>query len=99
MKNFFNSPYTFSFKDMMAAVFIGSFLYFCWKAQSSKDALELVKSLVSLIGIILGGYFAQEAASMYFQQSQHQNYNSTVTSTIKTSSTPTQEEQNQAGPL
>ena len=98
MKNFFNNPYNLSFKDLIAAVFIGSFLYFCWKALQSKDALELVKSLISLIGIILGGYFAQETVAMYFGRSQQQQYNSTVTSTVNTSSVPTQAEQGEAGP-
>lgn len=68
--NFFNCPWKFSFKDLMAAVFIGSFLYFCLKSLASNQALELVKSLVSLVGIILGGYFVQEGAAMYFQRSQ-----------------------------
>lgn len=70
MKEFFNSPYNFSFKDLVAGVFIGSFLFFCWKSLNSSQALELVQSLVSLIGIILGGYFVQEGAAMYFQRTQ-----------------------------
>jgi hypothetical protein len=108
VKSFFNSPYNFSFKDLIAAVFIGSFLYFCWKASDNSQALELVQSLVSLVGIILGGYFVQEGAAMYFQRSQNtdttqrQQYSSTkVTSTINTSPTPdpAQAEQGEAGPL
>lgn len=99
MKSFFNSPYNFSFKDLIATVFITAFLVFCWKALNSSQALDLVKSLVSLVGIILGGYFVQEGAAMYFERSQQQQYDSTVTSTVKTSSVPTQAEQGEAGPI
>lgn len=70
VKCFFNDPYKCSFKDLVAAVSFGSFLIFCWKALNSSQVLGLVKVLTSLIGIILGGYFVQEGAAMYFQRSQ-----------------------------
>ena len=73
--NFFNQPYRFSFKDLIAAVFIGSFLYFCWRALGSKQALELVKTMVSLIGVVLGGYFLQEGAAMYLYRNQRTRIN------------------------
>lgn len=54
-------------------MFISSFLYFCWRSLASKQALDLVKALVSLVGVILGGYFVQEGAAMYFYRSQGVN--------------------------
>ncbi|MCL6611166.1 MAG: hypothetical protein K6T66_06475 [Peptococcaceae bacterium] len=70
MKNFFSRPYEFSFKDLLAVGFSGTFLFFCWKALSSKDALAVVQTLVPLLGIILGGYFVQESATIWFNRSQ-----------------------------
>lgn len=70
MKGFFSRPHDFSFKDLLAIVFSGSFLYYCFRALSSGEAMDLVKALIPLIGIILGGYFVQESASAYFQRSQ-----------------------------
>lgn len=73
MKNFFSRPYEFSFKDFLAAGFCGVFLYFCYRALSggeAANALELVKTLVPLIGIILGGYFVQESASIWLNRTQ-----------------------------
>jgi hypothetical protein len=67
MKNFFSRPYEFSFKDMLAVAFCGMFFYACWRALGSPDALELVKTLIPLIMVILGGYFGQEMATAYFQ--------------------------------
>ncbi|TEB06362.1 hypothetical protein [Pelotomaculum propionicicum] len=66
----FNAPYSFSFKDVLAITFSGTFLFFCCKALSSKDALPVVQALVPLIGIILGGYFVSEAGAMWFGRSQ-----------------------------
>lgn len=65
MNSFYNRPDRFSFKDVLAIAFSGAFLWFCWKALKSEDALQLVKTLVPLIGIILGGYFGQEMASTW----------------------------------
>lgn len=70
MKNFFSRPYEFSFKDLLAVGFSGTFLFFCWRALNNKDALAVVQTLVPLLGIILGGYFVQESAAMWFQRSQ-----------------------------
>jgi len=70
MRNFFSRPYEFSFKDLLATGFCSVFLYFCYKALGSQDALGLVKALVPLIGIILGGYFVQESASIWFNRTQ-----------------------------
>lgn len=70
MKNFFGRPYEFSFKDLLAAMFCGVFLYFGWQALESEQALAVVQALVPLIGIILGGYFVQESATIWFNRSQ-----------------------------
>ncbi|MFZ5687863.1 MAG: hypothetical protein ACOY9Y_06685 [Bacillota bacterium] len=74
--SFFSRPHEFSFKDLLAIVFSGSFLYFCLKATGSKEALAVVQSLVPLVGIILGGYFVQESAAMWMQRSQGPQTNS-----------------------
>lgn len=83
MKNFFSRPYEFSFKDLLAAAFCGVFLYFGWQALGNEQALAVVQALVPLIGIILGGYFVQESATIWFNRSQgvqqgKQQYNETV---------------------
>lgn len=70
MKNFFSRPYEFSFKDLLAVGFSGTFLFFAWKALGSKDALAVVQTLIPLMGIILGGYFVQEASSIWLNRSQ-----------------------------
>lgn len=70
MKEFFSRPHDFSFKDLLAILFSVPFLYFCFVAMHSETALELVKALIAPIGIILGGYFVQESARMYFDRSQ-----------------------------
>ncbi|MGB9846560.1 MAG: hypothetical protein ACPLRH_03530 [Desulfotomaculales bacterium] len=70
MKDFFSRPYEFSFKDLLAAVFCGTFLYFGWQALRSEQALAVVNAFIPLIGIILGGYFVQEASSIWFNRSQ-----------------------------
>jgi len=70
LKGFFSRPLEISFKDVLAIAFSGTFLYFCWKAIDSKDALAVVQVLVPLLGIILGGYFVQESAALWFQRSQ-----------------------------
>jgi len=105
--NFFNQPYKFSFKDMVALMFIGAFLFFCLKALHDNQVLELVKTLVSLIGIILGGYFVQEGASMYFTRNlgtnttQQQYYGTEKVAAVSSVpvSDPVQVEQGEAGPL
>lgn len=70
MKSFFSRPYEFSFKDLLAACFCGVFLYFGWQAMRNEQALAVVQALVPLIGIILGGYFVQESATIWLQRSQ-----------------------------
>ena len=70
MGSFFNRLNSFSFKDLLAVVFSGSFLFFGYQALESTQALDLVQTLVPLIGVILGGYFVQEGAAMYFNRSQ-----------------------------
>jgi ABC-type enterochelin transport system permease subunit len=71
VKSFFNEPDHFSFKDVLAIAFAGAFLFFSYKALTSKDALVLVQTLVPLIGIILGGYFVQESAAQWLNKSNN----------------------------
>ncbi|MGB9825557.1 MAG: hypothetical protein ACPLRU_02680, partial [Desulfofundulus sp.] len=71
----------------------------CYRALGNRDALAVVQALVPLIGIILGGYFVQESAAMWFYRSQgmqqypyYGGYSSGVYTppvTPVTSSTPT----------
>jgi ABC-type enterochelin transport system permease subunit len=70
MRDFFSRPHELSFKDVLAIAFSSTFLYFCWRALNSRDALAVVQTLVPLIGIILGGYFVQESATIWFNRSQ-----------------------------
>lgn len=72
MRDFFSRPHEFSFKDLLAVGFSGTFLFFCYRALSSKDALAVVQTLVPLLGIILGGYFVQESATIWFNRTQRQ---------------------------
>lgn len=60
MNDFFSRSREFSFKDLLAAIFSGFFIYKCGTGD-----LELVKILVPLIAIILGGYFGQEISSVW----------------------------------
>jgi hypothetical protein len=71
-QGFFSSPFDFSFKDLIAAVFVGAFLYITYRALSDKQALEVMKSWVSLIMVVLTGYFGQEAVSAYFMSKNPQ---------------------------
>lgn len=70
MKGFFSRPYEFSFKDLLVAVFCGTFLYFGWQALKSEQALAVVNAFVPLVGIIMGGYFVQETSTIWFNRSQ-----------------------------
>lgn len=68
--SFWSRPFELSFKDVLAIAFSGTFLFFAWKALSSRDALAVVQALVPLVGIILGGYFVQESAAIWLMRSQ-----------------------------
>lgn len=72
--SFWSRPFEISFKDVLAIVFSLTFLYFCTRALHDKTALALVETLIPLIGIILGGYFVQEAgagvAQLWFNRTQ-----------------------------
>jgi len=67
MKSFWNRPLEFSFKDLLAICFTGSFLFFCFWYLIDKEMLELVKTLIPIISVILGGYFGQEMVVAYMQ--------------------------------
>lgn len=74
LEGFFNRLGKFSFKDLLASIFTVFFFYCGVKAIGNKDALEVLKTLVSLEGVILSFYFITEGgtavANMYFQRSQ-----------------------------
>ena len=61
--SFFDNPSKFSFKDTLAILFFGFFFYYAYEAIVSVQALELIKALIPLAGIILGGYFMAEGSS------------------------------------
>lgn len=65
MKGFFSRPFEFSFKDLLAIFFTVTFLIVTFKAIKSKDALEVMKTLIPIISIVLGGYFGQEMVVAY----------------------------------
>ncbi|MDI3311395.1 MAG: hypothetical protein QJR05_08210 [Thermoanaerobacterium sp.] len=78
MKGFWSRPTEFSFKDLLAICFSGSFLFFCFWYLTDKEMLELVKTLIPVISVILGGYFGQEMVVAYMQgknPNQVQYYN------------------------
>lgn len=75
MKKFFNNPNEFSFKDVIAIVFTTTFLYVTYRSLTSKDALEVMKTLIAPIMTVLGGYFGQEVATAYFQSKYPNTYN------------------------
>lgn len=101
MKGFFSRPFEFSFKDFLAICFSGTFLFITYKAIKSKDALEVMKTLIPIISIILGGYFGQEMVSAYFQsKNPYQQYNGYYTGYVNYTQptytqTETQEESEQ----
>ena len=70
MKDFFSRPFEFSFKDLLAISFSGTFLYLSWQALNNENALAVVQTLIPVISIILGGYFVQESATIWFNRSQ-----------------------------
>lgn len=89
--SFWSRPFELSFKDVLAIIFTGTFLYFCYVALRDKNALALVQVLIPLIGIILGGYFVQESATIWFQRSQGaQQYPYEYTPPVQYYSTPAQ---------
>jgi len=71
--SFWSRPLELSFKDVLAVAFSGTFLFFCWRATGNKDALAVVQTLVPLLGIILGGYFVQESATIWLSRTQSTN--------------------------
>ncbi len=70
---FYNSPYTFSFKDLLAIFFTLGFFYACYKALTQSQALELVKTIAYLMAIILGGYFGHEITAAIIQEKYKTN--------------------------
>lgn len=66
-KEFFNKPYEFSFKDFIAIIFISMFLYITFRALTSSYSLEVMKTYIPIIMVIISFYFGQEVATAYFQ--------------------------------
>lgn len=75
MNKRFNAPYEFSFKDLLAIVFVAGFLYISWRALKDKDAIELVRTWMPILMTVLGGYFGTEVASAYFISKNPMNQN------------------------
>lgn len=71
MRDFFSRPQSFSFKDLLAVGFSGFFLFQCGKAVNNSNVMELIKTLVPLIAIILGGYFGQEISSVWVNRPRY----------------------------
>jgi len=67
--SFFSKPQEFSFKDTLAIAFSGYFLYCANEAaRGSLTAMDVIKTMVPLISIILAGYFGQEAIQLWQQK-------------------------------
>ncbi len=77
--DFYNCPDRFSFKDLLAIFFTLGFFYACYRALFQPQALELVKSIAYLMGIILGGYFGHEITAAIINE-KHKNVNYTNSS-------------------
>ncbi len=54
---------SFSFKDLLAAVFVAAFLVEVFRGHE-----QMVSILVPLVSIILGGYFATEGFSYWLER-------------------------------
>lgn len=96
MKNFFNRPFEFSFKDFLAILFVATFLYATFRAIHIKQALEVVKTLIPIISIVLGGYFGQEMVTAYFQSRNPYQQNGYYGGYISYPPVQTAEEQQQS---
>jgi len=67
--SFFNRWNDFSFKDVLAVAFSGAFLFYADKAtQGNLSAMDVIKTMVPLVSIILAGYFGQEALEAWKQR-------------------------------
>lgn len=67
--SFFNRWDDFSFKDVLAIAFSGYFLFCADKAaQGSISAMDVIKTMIPLVSIILAGYFGQEALEAWKQR-------------------------------
>ena len=66
LRNRFSHPLKFSFKDLLAVLFSGSFLTMIWMLflwdMGNKDLLDFLKTPLE---IILGGYFIHEGIGLY----------------------------------
>lgn len=96
MKDFFNQPFKFSFKDFLAIVMIVPFLICVFRFMFThiEGDLDLLKVLVPVVMAVLGGYFGQEMVSSYFTRGQNNAYGynytySTVTPVSTTATTDT----------
>ncbi|MEW6045017.1 MAG: hypothetical protein AB1609_00810 [Bacillota bacterium] len=57
----------FSFKDLLAAIFVTAFLVEVFRGNEA-----MVDLMVPLVGIILGGYFATEGYSYWLERQGRQ---------------------------
>ncbi len=63
--SFWHRLENFSFKDLLAGVFCGFFLFFLFFGRLSEAQI-----LVPLIGIILSFYFVSEGATLWLNRAQ-----------------------------
>ena len=100
----FNNPHNFSFKDFLACAFSAPFLVtiLLFMLHHNTSDLDLLKTLIPVIIVVLGGYFGQEVASSYFMRgstgygvygSYYSGYNTTgINTTTSVNQTQNQEE-------
>ncbi|MEN6462412.1 MAG: hypothetical protein ABFC94_13735 [Syntrophomonas sp.] len=72
----FNNPHDFSFKDLLACLFSAPFILtiVLYMIHHNPADLELIKTLISIEIVVLGGYFGQEVASSYFTRGNTNQY-------------------------
>jgi hypothetical protein len=65
-KKFFNRLEGFSFKDLLACIFVAMFVFLTYKAATDNDAInamQLVNLWIPIILTIVGAYFIQEVTT------------------------------------
>jgi hypothetical protein len=74
---FFSNPWLFSFKDFVCVTIIAIFIYAVVKALMPpypSGALEVVKTLIAPVMLVLGSYTSDEVAGKYFMSKYPQGY-------------------------
>jgi hypothetical protein len=74
---FFSNPWQFSFKDLICSIIIAIFVYAVVKALMPpypSGALEVVKTLIAPVMLVLGSYTSDEVAGKYFMSKYPEGY-------------------------